>query len=343
MKVSDLKSGFNGRISIIIPSYIDATGCFKVLEGLVSQTLSASEVLLVRSGNWDDSGAFWSDWVHRFSLRDTLFRVIYSPTRLMPGSARNFGLRFAKGDWIAFLDVQTVPKQDWLESQLKLISELRTVGSYGATYYVANNCKVAVIRDAIYGHLPVRTIPGAVLHRSVFNKVGQFIPSVRAAEDTEWMIRADLMRLNIFKKHARSSTDYYGLTSLGLMEIQKKWQRNYKSSRDLQHLKVQRALLWLVGYSLLSLFAFNWNALVAGWQMDSPYYIDHVTKIASLSPVVLYIFVRGICIPFKRGVPLRSLFPLRFLLLSCVGGLLDLTKAGAVIVPRSPRGSTAID
>jgi hypothetical protein len=167
----------------------------------------------------------------------------------------------------------------------------------------------------------------------VFKIVGQFIPSLRAAEDTEWMIRAELMQLKIFKGHVEPSTDYIGLARLGLIEIFKKWRRNYVACRDLQHLKVQRVLVGLIAYVLLSLFALNWNALLAGWQIDSPYYIHHVTKIVSLLPVVFYVLFRGLYIPLKRGVRLRNLLPFRFLLLALVGASLDVIKISALVVP----------
>jgi glycosyltransferase involved in cell wall biosynthesis len=330
-------------LSVIIPSYAEAPNCFGVLEALANQTLPATEILLVRSGDWGDSVGYWDIWLHRFALRNTVFKVVYSPTRLMPGNARNFGLMFASGDLIGFLDVQTIPKRNWLENQVNLIKDWDTVGSYGSTNYIAANAEVKLVRDAIYGSFPLITIPGAVLHRSVFDIVGQFIPNVRAAEDTEWMIRAELMRLKIFKQHVKPSVDYLGLNDLSLLNIAKKWRRNYVSCRELQHLRVQRALVWLILYFLLSLLAFNWNSLIAGWQEDSPFYIGHITKIASLTPITLYIFVRGMYIPFKRGVPLNDLLPLRFFGLALVGGILDLTKVSAVAFSSSGRNSVSVE
>jgi glycosyltransferase involved in cell wall biosynthesis len=329
------------RVTVVIPSYAEATACFEVLKGLAGQTLPPVEVLLIMSGNWSESETYWSDWVYLFSLRNTVLRVFYVSARLMPGAARNVGLMSASGDWIAFLDVQTIPRKDWLERQLKLTKNLDMVGSYGATLYIATGAKSALVRDAIYGVLPVRTIPGAVLHKSVFKLVGQFIPILRAAEDTEWMIRAELMQLKIFNGHVEPSTDYIGLDGLGFIEISKKWRRNYVSCRDLQHLKVQRVLVALMAYVTVSLFALNWNALVAGWQMDSPYYIHHITKIVSLLPVVFYVLFRGLYIPLKRGARLRNLLPFRFLLLALVGASLDVIKISAFVVPMFREQPTA--
>jgi hypothetical protein len=128
---------------------------------------------------------------------------------------------------------------------------------------------------------------------------------------------------------------YNGLSKHGLRGLAKKWRRNYLSSRKLQHLKVQSAIVWLLTYIVISLIAFNWNAIVAGWQVDSPLYIDHITKFVSLTPIALYVVFRGCYLPFKRGVALLDLFPFRFLLLAAVGALLDAVKVTTIFFSRA--------
>ena len=90
-----------------------------------------------------------------------------------------------------------------------------------------------------------------------------------------------------------------------------------------------------MAYVVVSLFAFNWNAIVAGWQVDSPFYLDHVTKIVSLTPIALYIVFRGCFLPYKRGVPWSDIFPFRFFLLAAVGALLDAVKVTTIFLPRT--------
>jgi len=251
----------------------------------------------------------------------------------MPGGARNLGLDHADQEWIAFLDIETVPPEPWLETQFLTVKENKAEGTLGGTTYVANSFMSELIRDAIYGHRPIPTIPGAVLHSKVFINVGRFIPNTRAAEDTEWMIRARAMRVRLAPA-SRASVNYLGLRVLGLGGMVKKWRRNYLSSRTLQHQRVQISLIWLVAYVVASLAAFNWNAIVAGWQTSSPYYVDHVTKIVSLSPFVFYLILRGLILPLRRGVPTARLLPVRFILLAAVAGVLDALKIISVTHPK---------
>ena len=149
------------------------------------------------------------------------------------------------------------------------------------------------------------------------------------------MIRAEAMGVKLTDSPNGALISYNGLTKLGFRGLAKKWRRNYLSSRQLEHLKVQTTIVWLLGYVVVSLTAFNWNAILAGWQVDSPFYLDHITKIVSLTPVALYVVFRGCYLPYKRGVPLSDIFPFRFLLLAAVGALLDTVKVVTIFFPRT--------
>jgi len=324
-------------VSVIIPSHCTALKCEDVLSSIGGQSLLPEEVILVRVTACSEGSNYWSSWKEFFEPNGVTLKVVEGGSALFPGAARNLALQYAAKQWIAFLDVETIPCKNWLEGQIKRIEGSSSLGCFGSTTYAAHSFKQALLRDAIYGRRPIRTLPGSVLRKDLFNFVGQFIPNIRAAEDTEWMIRAKAMGVNIADSSHEALISYTGLTKLGLRGLAKKWRRNYLSSRQLQHLKVQTTIVWLVGYFMVSLIAFNWNAIVAGWQVDSPFYIDHVTKIVSLTPIALYVVFRGCYLPYKRGVPWSDILPFRFLLLAAVGALLDTVKVATIFFPRTNR------
>ena len=293
------------------------------------------EVILVRVTSSFEGDNYWIAWSTAFAQRGVRLQIVQSERVLFPGAARNLGLQRVHNQWVAFLDVETIPCERWLEEQLVRIESSRSLGSFGSTNYAASSIKETLVRDAIYGRLPLQTLPGSVLRKDLFDLVGKFIPGIRAAEDTEWMIRSKAMGLKIICSTPQALISYRGLTNRNLSELLRKWRRNYLSSRQLQHLKVQTTMLWLGVYVIGSLAAFNWNALVAGWQVDSPFYVDHVTKIVSLIPIILYILIRGCYLPFKRGVPFSDLFPSRFLLLAAVGFILDAVKVSTILIPKA--------
>jgi hypothetical protein len=85
---------------------------------------------------------------------------------------------------------------------------------------------------------------------------------------------------------------------------------------------------------MLVLIAFNWNYLIADWSMDSPLYIGHVTKMAAILPAVIYIIVRGLVLPLRRGVSVWQLLPARFLLITTVCFMADLVKILVFSLPK---------
>lgn len=321
-------------VSIIIPSHCPPVECEGVLNALGCQTLLPEEVILVRVATSSDRRDYWSAWKEFFERSGVTFKVVEGGLVLFPGAARNLGFQHASKQWVAFIDVETIPCENWLSEQTRRIEAANAMGSFGSTVYTANGFKQGIVRDAVYGRWLIQTLPGSVLKRDLFSLVGQFIPNIRAAEDTEWMIRAKAMGVKMADSSHEALVSYNGLTKLGLRGLAKKWRRNYLSSRQLQHLKVQTTIVWLVGYFVVSLIAFNWNAIIAGWQVESPFYIDHVTKIVSLTPIALYLIFRGCYLPYMRGVPWSDIFPFRFLLLAAVGALLDTVKVATIFFPR---------
>jgi hypothetical protein len=193
-----------------------------------------------------------------------------------------------------------------------------------------------LIRDAFFGVLPRKTLPGSVFKREVFNKAGHFIDWVRAGEDTEWMLRLELLKIQAIYLPS-GLVDYVGLVGTDLKSVLSKWYRNYSASHELPHLFPQKMFLWMCLYPLIIFIAFNWNYLIANWRMDSPFYIGHITKMAAIFPPLAYVIIRGIILPFRRGVRISKLLPLRFILIALICFMADAVKALVFSVPKRKR------
>jgi len=104
--------------------------------------------------------------------------------------------------------------------------------------------------------------------------------------------------------------------------------------------KRRSAMLFLVNLTIfiwLFIVIFYWNAGVANWNSNSPYYIPHITKLYLGLLLAASIILRGVMLPIKRGVPNDYLFPYRWVLIGLIGLILDISKApgyfiGAIIV-----------
>ena len=103
-----MESSTKPKISVIIPAFNRAHCILNAVESALTQTLSPLEVLVIDDGSVDGTSEL-------FENTSSMVRYL---TKVNGGvsSARNYGLKHAKGDWIAFLDSDDV----WLPEKLTL-------------------------------------------------------------------------------------------------------------------------------------------------------------------------------------------------------------------------------
>ena len=326
-------------ISVIIPSNHGHHELLKIVRALCQQVVLPAEIVIVDSSV--ESGECPAKVTKLCAFRGV--RLIYVHlAHALPGRARNIGLELSRCELIAFIDVQTIPKPNWLEISFHLLTSNRILGVWGATHFNADTKFERLVRDGFHGVQTRRTLPGSVFDRKVFAKVGQFIDWARAGEDTEWMLRVELLKVPVVCPPC-VLIDYIGLIGLDIKTLIRKWHRNYTASRGLPQFFPQRLILWLIFYPLLILISFNWNYLIADWRIESPFYIGHVTKIVSVLPVLAYLAIRGVILPLKRGVAIKHLLPIRFIAITFVCFMADAVKVLLFSMPKRKHDSSQLD
>lgn len=95
-------------VSVLVPVYNVENFLERSIKSVLSQTLSDIELILVNDGSTDSSG----DICDEFARDDKRVRVIHKENEGFY-SARNVGLRYAKGEYIYFMD-----SDDWIEDNL---------------------------------------------------------------------------------------------------------------------------------------------------------------------------------------------------------------------------------
>ena len=317
-------------VSVVIPSAHNAIDIEKCIDAVLDQTYAPSEIIIVDSyglGNYDKKQ------LQAICQNRCAFHIISHSETLNPGAARNIGVEKASGDYIAFIDIMTIPRVNWLSNCFKQINTGEAVDIiWGSTLYVVNNSGLMTyVRDSIYGVNPIRTLPGSIIKKTVFHKVGQFLENVRTGEDSEWMNRTIYFNL-VSIDNSVIVLDYYGLLRLNFKKLIKKWLVSYRSSGGLEYYKWQRQLAVFIVLPYFIFIAYIWNGLVTGWQVNSLFYIPHITKIVTTTPFVIYFLYRGIFLPRDKGLKLfPGILPLRFLALFFVGAVLDMVKFYAFI------------
>lgn len=87
------------KVSVIVPVYNVEKYIEKCLNSLVSQTLKDIELIIVNDGSTDNS----KDIIKKFEQKYNNILYLEKPNGGL-SDARNYGMNYAKGDYIAFLD-----------------------------------------------------------------------------------------------------------------------------------------------------------------------------------------------------------------------------------------------
>ncbi len=95
-------------VSVIVPIYNSEDCLAKCIESIIKQTYINLQIILVDDGSTDSC----SEICDKYEKEDRRIKVIHKENKGASG-ARNSGLRFATGEYIAFVD-----SDDWIEEDL---------------------------------------------------------------------------------------------------------------------------------------------------------------------------------------------------------------------------------
>ena len=106
------------KVSVIVPVYNVERYLDKCLDSLAHQTLKDIEIIIVNDGSPDHS----EDIIKKYTKKYQNFKY-YKKENGGLSSARNYGIKYATGDYIAFLDSDDYVKYDMYEKMyLKAVS-----------------------------------------------------------------------------------------------------------------------------------------------------------------------------------------------------------------------------
>ncbi|MBD0726558.1 hypothetical protein B6A10_15400 [Flavobacterium sp. L1I52] len=98
------------KVSIIVPCYKQAHFLDEALQSVLEQTYIHWECIIVNDGSPDNTEAIAQNWLKK----DSRFKYIYKENGGL-SSARNAGIKIAKGDWILSLDADDKIGNEYLE------------------------------------------------------------------------------------------------------------------------------------------------------------------------------------------------------------------------------------
>lgn len=107
------------KISIVMPLFNDESYLRNTLDSLVKQTLKEFEVIIVDDCSTDHS----FEIANEYAVKDRRFQLIKQKENKGGGAARNTGMKYAKGDYLLFLDSDDFFFEDLLEKSYERIEK----------------------------------------------------------------------------------------------------------------------------------------------------------------------------------------------------------------------------
>ena len=179
------------NVSVIIPTYNRKNLLKRALHSVSNQTFVPQEIIVVDDGSSDGT----KDWVlETFPY----VRYIYQDNSGV-SSARNAGIKEAKGSWIAFLDSDDEWMSNKLEQQKGVINSFQEAWlCHTNEIWIRNGVRVNQMKkhqkyggDVFENCLDICRISpsSALIKKEVFEMVGLFDESLKVCEDYDLWLR----------------------------------------------------------------------------------------------------------------------------------------------------------
>ena len=183
----------NPSVSVVIPSYNDASYIDRLLLALTKQEYDNFDVIVSDANSKDNVLEVINDFKSKLDLK-----LIQSPPA-GPGVGRNVGAAEARGEWLLFLDadddiddpefisilVQEASKRGWDTATAKVKhTDANWLEQFGSTM------NYRYIKLLAHTKHPVAPGWCILTKRAVFEEKGGFNPDIRFGEDYDYVIRA---------------------------------------------------------------------------------------------------------------------------------------------------------
>lgn len=194
-------------ISVVIPLYNKERSIVPTIESVLSQTYKDWELIIVNDGSSDNSLEVVKNFVDELEIEDWRLKILSKPNGGVC-SARNRGIREAKGEYVALLDGDDLWDKEYLAEQVKMISDFPKAAMWGINFAEINKGKLVrslrtALPDGYRGYVEnyfqmngrisdLFCSSSVMIRREVFDKIGLFDERIKYAEDTDmwWRIIA---------------------------------------------------------------------------------------------------------------------------------------------------------
>lgn len=117
------------KVSIVVPIYNTAKYLPACLDSILAQTHQDLEIILIDDGSTDESGQI----ADTYAKKDKRIKVIHQKNAGQ-SSARNRGIKEAKGEYLSFIDSDDKIKPDFIEKLLNAYDDHTAISVCGINY-----------------------------------------------------------------------------------------------------------------------------------------------------------------------------------------------------------------
>ncbi len=183
------------KFSIIIPTYNRKYLLRKAIESVVKEYFKEYEIIVVNDGGEDIK-----ELVNNFKNVDIKL-IQYSINKGLP-YAKNLGVKYARGNWIIFLDDDDeicrgslIKLNEYIQEGIWYVTPRLYIVD-GRTFIYPSYQKLLYLSNNIHKALDIKKFPfgGSILHRKIFEKF-HFDENIFYGEDYEFYFR--LIKANI--------------------------------------------------------------------------------------------------------------------------------------------------
>jgi glycosyltransferase involved in cell wall biosynthesis len=167
----------------------------RALESIKSQTYKGEfQIIIVDDGSIDNSAKLVEEYINNnFDLNIELFKKKNEGV----SSARNFAMKFARGQYIAFLDSDDEWQEEKIQLQIESIIKSPNVDLLGCRNCNLTNTRLSNIqiirliklKAFSYTMKTSLTTSGVIMRRSIYIEIGGFDEKMRYSEDMNYWLR----------------------------------------------------------------------------------------------------------------------------------------------------------
>lgn len=190
--MADVNARATLRVSVILPTYNRAAYLQEALASVFAQTLAPWEVIVIDDGSTDNT----QDIMATYDTRLRYFRQAHQGV----AAARNYGLKMAQGDIMAWLDADDLWESDFLATLLPLLeSDSQIDGCYSGCAYIdaagdplPQTDQRIVASSKLFSALTESnflTTPAIIVRKRCFAQVGDFDTQLSICEDYDMWLR----------------------------------------------------------------------------------------------------------------------------------------------------------